>query len=528
MTAVDTARAEDAAPGPDTGTDTGTDTTPWQRLDGRLIWVNLVRLLLSLAPTVLSIVFFGTGRRLSDLWPAMVATGIGVLVSVGDVVRWVRTRYRVTGELVEIRTGRIMRVYRQVPRDRIRAVDHKARLRHRLAGLRVVVISSGGTRPALRLDAVSKETAEALRQELMRGVPDPEAERAAAFRETPIAEVRWYWIFYNVINIWGMLVGALMLWSLDGMAELVNLDLTGAIGEVVDRLAPGRWGSYALWGAVVFLLGFLALAAGFVQDNWHFRLVRRFKDEEGSELITRQGLMSTREVHRDDRRLRGVQLSEPLFWRWIGLTETAVISTGLASWSLTGEPASSILPRGPVREARRVAAMVLPGPARPLEAELRRHPRGALLRRLLWAVALCGGLSGMTAWLGATGAVPGWIWTVPLWALPLAAAGALAAFRTLGHAYAEPYVVMRHGLSRRQTSALAREAVLGLRIRQSLLQRWLGLVSVATPTAAGLRIYQAPDMSVEQFLALADEAVPELLAEFLRDDAAENFTQPGK
>ncbi|MEU9035224.1 PH domain-containing protein [Streptomyces sp. NPDC048352] len=519
MSALDAARTDAAAPEDDL------DGAPWQRLDGRLIWVNLMRLLLSLAPTVLSVLFFGTGRRLSDLWPAMAATGVGVVISVGDVVRWLRTRYRITGELVEIRTGRIMRVYRQVPRDRIRAVDHKARLRHRLAGLRVVVISSGGARPALRLDAVSRESAQALRLELMRGVPDPEAEQTASFRETPIARVRWYWIFYNVINIWGMLVGALMLWSLDSMAELVGLDLTGAIGGVVDRLAPGRWGSYALWGAVVFLLGFLALATGFVQDNWHFTLVRRFK-EDGSELITRQGLMSTREVHRDDRRLRGVQLSEPLFWRWIGLTETAVVSTGLASWSLTGEPASSILPRGPVREARRVAALVLPGPARPLEAPLRRHPRGALLRRLLWAVASCTGLSGLAAWLGATGAVPGWVWAVPLWALPLAAAGAVVAFRALGHAYAQPYLVMRHGLSRRQTSALRREAVLGLRIRQSVVQRWLGLVSVATPTAAGLRIYQAPDMSVEQFVTLAGEAVPELLAEFLEGGARENRPAP--
>ncbi|WP_051872230.1 PH domain-containing protein [Streptomyces sclerotialus] len=485
---------------------------PWERLNARLIWVNLARLLLSLLPTALSLLFLGTGRRLADLWPALVATGIGVFISVSDVVRWLRTRYRVTEELVEIKTGRILRVYRQVPRERIRAVDLKAKLRHRLAGLRVVFISSGRTRPALKLDAVSKDMAEALRRELVPGTAADEADAAA--RETPIARVRWFWIFYNVINIWGMLVGGLLLWSLDSMLALVGADLIGALDRVIDGLSPNSYVRYALWAGVVFVLGLAALASGFIKDNWDFELVRKTK-EDGTALVTRQGLLSTREVDRDDRRLRGIHLSEPLFWRWIRLTETAVISTGLASWSLTSEPASSILPRGPADEARRVAALVLPGPVPPLEAPLRRHPRAALFRRLLWAVTFCVVLAGLLAWLGATRAVPGGLWVVPLWALPLTAVPAVVAYRALGHTYAGRYLVMRHGLSRRQTAVLHRDAVLGLKVRQTLVQRWLGLVSVGTPTAAGLRFYQAPDMRVEQFLTLTGEAVPELLAEFL-------------
>ncbi|WP_274914275.1 PH domain-containing protein [Streptomyces sp. WZ-12] len=520
MTTVDAPEHAAPAPGPPHSD------VPWQRLNGRLIWVNLARLVLSTLPTVLSMVFFGTGRHLSDLWPAMVATGIGMFLSVADVVRWLRTRYRITDELVEIKTGRLMRVYRQVPRERIRAVDHKAKLRHRLAGLRVVVISSGRTRPALRLDAVSTDMAGALRRELMPGgAPDEAGSQEGAARETVLARARWYWIFYNVINIWGMLVGGLLLWSLDGLLELVNVDLTGALGDLIDRLATGRAGRWALWAAVVAVLGFTALTSGFIKDNWHFQLVRR-ATEEGTSLVTRQGLLSTREVHRDDRRLRGIHLSEPLFWRWIGLTETAVIATGLASWSLTSEPASSILPRGPIAEARRVASLVLPGPVRPLEEPLRRHPRAALYRRLLWAAVCCAALGGLLAWLGATHVVPGWLWTLPLWATPLAAVLAVVAYRTLGHTCAGRYLVLRHGLMRRETAALSRETVLGLKVRQSLVQRWWGLVSLGVPTAAGLRFYQAPDMTVEQFMTLADETAPELLAEFLQPAPERNSVAP--
>ncbi|KUL55259.1 hypothetical protein ADL22_01415 [Streptomyces sp. NRRL F-4489] len=512
------------------------DEVPWQRLNGRLVWVNLARLVLSTLPTVLSMVFFGTGRQLSDLWPAITATTIGMVISALDVLRWLRTRYRVTDELVEIHTGRILRVYRQVPRERIRTVDHKARLRHRMAGLRVVVISSGRSRPALRLDAVSKDKAEALRRELLRGAaPDAagEAEAAAkagqesAAEETVLSRARWFWIFYNVINIWGMLVGGLLLWSLDSLLDLVNLDLIGPLDRLIDHLAPSRPAAWALWAGVVAVLGFCALASGFVKDNWHFRLVRR-TTEDGTALVTRQGLLSTREVHRDDRRLRGIHLSQPLFWRWIGLTETSVISTGLAAWSLTSEPAAVILPRGPAAEARRVAGLVLPGPERPLEAPLRRHPLTALVRRLLWAAVCCAASAGLLAWLGATGVVPGWLWTVPLWGAPLPVLLAVVAYRTLGHTCAGRYLVMRHGVSRRETAVLRRDAVLGLKLRQSLVQRWLGLVSVGVPTAAGHRFYHAPDMTVEQFLTFAGEAAPELLAEILRPAGERNSAGPGQ
>lgn len=485
------------------------DDVPWQRLHGRLIWVNAVRLVLSTLPTLLSMLLLGGGRRMADLWPAIGATTAGVLVSVADVVRWLRTRYRITEDLVEIRTGRVLRVYRQIPRDRVRAVDSKARLRHRLAGLRVVFISSGRSRPSVRLDAVTKDMALALQRELM-----PAQSEEAAARETVIARVHWTWVFYNVINIWGMLVGALLLWSADSLLQLVGLDLVGTLDRAVDRLAPGRAGGWALWAGVLFVFGFAALLSGFVTSNWGFRLIRT-ANEEGTTLLTRQGLLSTREVRRDDRRLRGIHLSEPLFWRWMGLTETSVISTGLATWSLSSEAASNILPRGPVREARRVAALVLPGPDRPLEAPLRRHPRAALYRRLLWAALLTAALTGLLSWLAATDAVPGWAPAVPLGASPLALLGAVIAFGSLGHTVTGDHLVLRRGLSRRQTAALRRDAVLGLKIRQTLLQRALGLVSIGTPTAAGERFYHAPDLGTEQFMTFAREIVPEFLAEFL-------------
>ncbi|WP_164414828.1 PH domain-containing protein [Streptomyces salinarius] len=505
MTAVDLARQEDHRGGP------ARPDVPWQRLHPRLIWVNAGRFLLSLVPTYVSMRYFGDGQNVLDHWFALVTTSIGVFLSISDVVRWLRTRYRITDELVEIRTGRIMRVNRQIPRERIRTVDCKARLRHRLTGLRVVFVSSGGARRSVKLDAVTKSTAEAIQHELMRGV---EQEREEGAEETVLAEFRWVWLWYNVLNIWGVLVGGLLLWSLQHMGGLVGLDLIAFLDRVIDAVAPGPAVARALWFGVVALLGVCVLVSGFITGNWHFQLVRR-ATAEGTMLLTRHGMFSTREVHRDDKRLRGVHLSEPLFWRWMGLTETTVLSTGLATFSLSGEPASNILPRGPIGEARRVAALVLPDGENPLEAPLRRHPRAALYRRLWWAVAVPGALSGLLGWLGATRAVPDWTWLVPLWATPLTMLLAVVAHRSLGHTMGGRYLVLRCGLSRRRTTALQREAVLGLKLRQSVVQRWLGLVSMGVPTAAGDRYYKAPDMGTDQFTAFVGEAASEVVHEFL-------------
>ncbi|MFD7915400.1 PH domain-containing protein [Streptomyces sp. NPDC059752] len=504
-----------ARPGGPDGTE-----VPWERLHPRLIWVNAIRFGLSLVPSLLSIFVFRTEDDLLANWPALIATAIGVITSVGDILRWLRTRYRISDDLVEIRTGRLVRVYRNIPRDRIRTVDLKTRLRHRLAGLRIVHISAGRARPEVKLDAVSKPMALVLQRELMH------ANDEDGLRETPIAGFRWSWLLYNTVNVSSPFVGTLLLWSLHSMLLVVGLDLVGACRDVIDRVAPdGGPVAWLCWGLLVVVLGLCGLACGFVTQNWGLRLLR-VHTGDGSSLLTRRGLLSTREVHRDDSRIRGIQINEPLLTRWMGLTETSLVSTGLATISFTGDPAAGILPRAPLKEVRRVVAQVLPGPVRPLEVPLRRHPPAALVHRLVWALVAPAAACGLLGWLGATGAVPPWAWTVPLWMLPVTVGLAVLAHRALGHTLAGPYLVMRHGLMPRRTVALRTEAVIGLKLRQTLLQRALGLVTVGVPTAAGERFYHAPDMSVDQFIEFADEIVPELTGDFLDRRPMEKENEP--
>jgi putative membrane protein len=238
--------------------------------------------------------------------------------------------------------------------------------------------------------------------------------------------------------------------------------------------------------------------------------------EKGTLLRTRQGLFKTREVNRDDNRLRGVEIAEPLLWRWMGMADTTIITTGLDASMMS--TATTIVPRGPIDVARSVAAHVLEEGSGPLETPVERHPGAALRRRLVWATLTAAGIVGILVWLAATGVVPWWSVLVGGASLPVALWGAWVAYRALGHAINGAYLVVRSGLLSRSTAALQRKAVSTVAIRESVLQRRLGLKTVSAMTAAGWGIYEAPDVDAAEAVPFAMQAAPGLLEPFLVRD----------
>ncbi|MBK1787849.1 PH domain-containing protein [Prauserella cavernicola] len=503
-------------PGPDTDTDT---TEPpdaevtWQRLHSRVIWVDAVKLVVSLIPTLIATLVFDVPFTPWNIWPVAIVTAIGIIGSVKDALRWIKTRYRITEHSVERRTGLLVRKVRTVPRDRIRSVDASAKLRHRLSGLRVVTVGTGqnattGEAP-LHLDALSKAGAEQLRVELLghRATADEGSEHV-------IATLRRSWVFYNLFNAWAFFAAALLLWSAYWGGQTVNIDVKSVITNLTDWDSLGLlWTiviGVSLWGVV----GVIMLAIFFFSENWNFRLTR-VSTERGSVLRTTQGLLKTREVHREDKRLRGIEISEPLLWRWMGAADTMVISTGLGRLQ-GGEPPSVILPRGPVRFAREVAVDVLDDGVRPLEAPLRRHPGNALRRRLGRALLVAAVPAGVLAWLHATtGLVPGWAWLLGPALLPIAVPLAVVAYRALGHTIVGRYLVTRRGLMSRSTAALQTRATVGLKFRQSIFQRRLGLITVVATTAAGDGGYKVVDVRDVDGAPLAGTIAPQLVRPYL-------------
>lgn len=495
--------------------------TDWARLDSRVIWVDLARMALSLVPLFATSVLFGGQVDGSVLWPAAIIAVTGVLASVGDLLRWVKTRYRVTGELLEVRTGLVVRSHRTIRRDRIRSVDTTAKLRHRLAGLRVVTIRAGdrtatGETAKLVLDAVSSATADLLQAELPAGsrtrVPATSAEPGGAepAGETVLATFRWRWLPYNAFTVWAFLSAAGLGWGAHWLGSSVGFDLAGLVLGTIERAAlPTAW-TITLAVLLAGALGVVAVGVAWVAEHWRFRLVRA-DTPTGTVLRTSHGLFRTRRVDRDEQRLRGVELRRPLLWRWTTATETSVVSTGLAAAGMRAGGAT-VLPKAPAADALRVAVAVL-GDDAPLRAPLTPHPVAALRRRLVWAVAISAVVTAAAWWLGGNTSLPERLWLVGAGLAPVALGLALLAYRSLGHALVGRHLVTSYGLNR-TTAVLRRGAVIGVTFRQSVPQRRLGLITLRATTAAGRGVYAAPDLSVADGVALADATVPGLLTPY--------------
>ncbi len=479
---------------------------PWRRLSARMIAVDLARTVVSVAPSLVAFVVldvsvgWGTGG-------ALVALAVFGVVGAGqDALRWVTTRYRLTDDHLERSTGLFVRRYRRIRRERIRSVDVDARLRHRVAGLRVVLVGAGqqsaASESALALDAVVRADAELLRDRLLDDEGEGTDERQV------FATFRLWWVVFNVVGIWAFLMAAGVLWGGGFFLSAFGLDPFGWAAGLVG------WGGLdwieraGLVAAVMLVVGVLGLAITYVTQYWGFELAR-VPGQQTTQLRTRHGLLRTREVNRDDLRLRGVMISEPVAWRWMRLADTEVITTGLSIWN-ANQPAS-ILPRAPRAVARQVASRVLDVEPDPVSAPLLRQPGRALRRRLVWSTAVTVVVVAVLLYVVALTGLPAWaVWIgAGLWPFALGAAG--VAYRALGYGIVGAYAVVRSGLLSRRTAVLQRSAVSTIVVRESLLQRRLRLRSVTLATAAGWGGYTAPDLDAEEALVFARRAAPGLL-----------------
>jgi putative membrane protein len=515
---------------------------PWQRLDARMIAVDVTRLAGALVPLGLAVLLrnadaAAVASTLTTL--AMVAAASAVF----DLLRWATTWYRITGARVEVRTGLITRRHRSMPRDRIRRVDATAKVLHRAFGLSVVTLATGehagSSDDVMKLDAVTTGDAAALRRRLL-GAPGsgaaagPVAGGTGPGRAEPggagptvdepaddrvLASLSWRWAPYDVLSFWTLAIPAVALGAvLQGLQSIgVSLDevaeddrVTGAFRDVSVATGVG------LVVAAVAAVGVAGALALFVETWWGFRLVR----EPAGRLRIHRGLLTTRSISLDEARLRGIEVAEPLLLRAAGGARLHAVTTGLVgAESSRGERADALMPPAPAADVQRVAAAVLGGPVAPTDhPRLRAHPAAARRRRLTRAAA-----AGLLAWAvlaavrAASDGVPLAAAVVPATVTIVVGLYAFDAYRNLGHGLAGAYLVVRRGSLSRRTVALQRTGVIGWTVRRTVFQRRLGLATVEATTAAGRGSYPLSDVDAGDGLRFAEQAVPGVLAPFLAD-----------
>lgn len=508
----------DAAPdGTATGTGGGSSVVEWRRLDRRTVLATALVTAGVAAGAAVPTTLGLSGRFGFAAAVAWVLAGAALLIggSAGaDYVRWRRTRYRVGADRVELHTGLLVVRKRSLARERIRSVDLTAHLLPRVLGLVTVRIGTGehaGDDSTLELDPVLRAEGERLRRALLERTG---TEASGSHREGELVTLDPRWIRYAPVSFVAPALGGAA-----AGAVLQVSDWFGAQGQVIEWVGD-RLRDLSL-PSVIVLLALAATLAGVVgalglwaEMWWNYRLER----EPGGTLRIRRGLLTSRSVSIEERRLRGVDLVEPLGVRLLGAARVDAITTGLAKddEEERGDH-NALLPAAPRPVADETAAAVLRETVSPTRAPLTSHPpaaRGRRLRRASWAVlvpvlvqALLGALlTPVLLWTALGCAVVG---------LPVGVLLARDAYRGLGHGLSGRYLVNRSGTLRRSTAALERAGVIGWTVRQSYFQRRAGVLNVTATTAAGAGAYTVRDADASEGLAFAVEAVPGLLAPFV-------------
>ncbi|GAA3454185.1 PH domain-containing protein [Dactylosporangium matsuzakiense] len=497
-------------------TDTGDG---WRRLSPRMLAVHPVMELRRLIfPLIAVLVGVQTNNGADGGWWALGIGGLGIGLG---FLRYFTTSFRITPEYVQVRRGLIRRRTLTVPRDRIRTVDVTAHLLHRVFGLARVTVGTGQTdkkNDGVKLDGLGAAAAENLHRELLhRPVAAPATtaapEVASATQETLLAALRPAWIRYGPFTLSGLVTIGVLVGLGSRLVNESHVDLTkiGLVHASIDYLQQQPL-PVAILLVIAGIVVFTAVAStvGYVLAFWGFRLSRH----DSGTLHVRRGLLTTRNTTIEERRLRGVELSEPLLLRAVGGARVLAIATGLRVGRGAERGGSVLLPPAPHTVAADVGATVI-GAAEPLRMALNGHGRRATLRRFTRAgvTSTIVILIVLTSVLVA--GVPWWAFLTALALLPLGLLLAWDRAGALGHAVTGGWLVSRQGSLVRRRYVLRTDAVIGWNLTTSLFQRRAGLTTLTATTAGGRQGYAILDVPDAEAVRVAEAAVPGLLRQFM-------------
>lgn len=501
------------------------DEQGWNRLSPWGIGTRVVKAIPSLIPALIGVFFLGRTAGPT----VVIVIGLGISVLVG-LLPWLTTRWRVTDDQLELRHGLVRRVSATARRDRIRSVDVTAGPIERVLKLRKVEVGTGvgGKESALVLDPIPAALAEQLGRDLLRRTPAPSMTAspdgiaaepgggpaiavAHEITEEELARLQPAWLRFAPFSLTGFAVvaaGAGIGFRIVDEAGLRERGSEIAESWLVKILDLGA--AVVVPGVIVlmFLLATLISVLAYVFAFWGFRLVRR---SDGA-LHTSRGLISTVAATIERKRVRGVQVHEPVLMRIPGGAKLRAVATGT-------DRNPNLLPPAPRAEAIRVADDVLGRPGS-VEAPLVPHGTAALRRRRTRAL-LASAVPALPL-LVLAAVAPGWWRVLPAVAavVLLAAALPLAGirYRNLGSATAADTVLLGAGTIARTRTVLEFDGVIGFVTTETFFQRRARVLTLTVATAAGA--FGAVDVAPQRAAETARRVEPEIVGQFLVAAAA--------
>lgn len=434
---------------------------------------------------LLALLVLGRGDRY-QLW-SLVGVGVLVLVSLWHYFTY---RYRITGDSIVINSGLLHRSLRQIPFSRIHNVALHQSLLHRMFGVAEVRLeSAGGQKPEAEMRVLKLDDARALESLVRhRGAPasagdgSSEDDAGTLLLALPPAEV----LRLGLVSNRGMvLVGAAAaaIWQFD-------IDLTSSVFKPWAATLFGYADShhfspfdYALAGAslllgAIVLLRLLSIALALLQF-YGFRL-----EAHGRRLTVERGLLARLRTSASRRRLQAFTLRESLSHR---LLRRRALEVDTAASSEQQQDQRSLRELAPIATPRACDALlhhVLPDVQWPPAQWQPLHARAwwrLALPGIVFALLLAAGLG----WRFGTWGLLGLLW------LPWAVFAARQHARRAGYACDASIVAVRSGWWSRHWRFAELDKLQALQLRQSPLDRRLGMASLWIDTAGASAMSEA-------------------------------------
>lgn len=298
----------------------------------------------------------------------LVLAAIGVVAG-ANWLSWRFSRFRVAPHQVELRQGILFRQHRQVPFERVQAVELSRPLLARLLGLaQVVVQSAGGSDSHLRLAFLSLARAEQLRDELLvragrsdevaqpgPGGPGP-ADGESGDGPGATVGARPPGLRAPGIPVLAVPNGRLFVATiLHGSTIVLGALALAAVGGA----GFGRFGPVVLVGVPAMLPIAIGVAISRVKElltHGNFSIA-----DTGTGVRVQEGLTDLRTTTIPLHRIQALELVQPLWWRALGWWRIRVNVAG-AQGGGDGDDSrdTTLLPVGTLDDAQRVLAVVAP------------------------------------------------------------------------------------------------------------------------------------------------------------------------
>lgn len=286
-----------------------------------------------------------------------------VVIIIGFWLSWRMHTFRITDELVEVRSGILFRTHRRGRLDRIQGINIVRPFLARLFGAAKLEVSVAGQDANIPLAYLGSSAADDLRREILRLASGSASAAPAPAGTAPrggLVERRVDELLApeldpslappeSVVTMHpGRLIGSLVL---SGTTVVV----------VIAAVAIIAFGARVTSGLIVFAIipGLIAVGSFYVR-----RITRSLRYSIASTpdgIRVGFGLLSTSNETLPPGRIHAVQVSQPLLWRVAGWWEVRINRASSSSaQGAAGQANTTILPVGTAADVRKVLELVLP------------------------------------------------------------------------------------------------------------------------------------------------------------------------